>query len=120
MSDIIFEVLKLAVMIAVLVITRYVVPWIRTKIDNETLGLAAEWAAKAVRSAQQVMDGGSGAEKKSIVTAFLKDLLETKNIAMSDDQLDALIEAAVKEMKNQENSGTQISGSEGKGTNTTE
>lgn len=109
MSEIIFEVLKLAVMIAVLVVTRYIVPWIRTKIDNETLNLVAQWAVKAVRSTQQVMDSESGAEKKAIVTAFLKDILTAKNIALSDGQLDALIEAAVKEMKNQENSGIRIS-----------
>lgn len=112
MNDIIFEILKLAVMVAVLVITRYVVPWIRTKIDNEALNLAAQWALKAVHSTQQVMESESGAEKKAVVTEFLKDILTAKNIALSDEQLDALIEAAVKEMKNQENSGIRISAPE--------
>lgn len=109
MSDIIFEVLKLAVMIAALVIVRYVVPWIRTKIDNETLSLVTAWVAKAVRSTQQVMDSGSGAEKKAIVTEFLKEVLTAKNISLSDSQLETLIEAAVRQMKMEENIGAEYS-----------
>lgn len=109
MSDIIFEILKLAVMVAALVITRYVIPWLRAQVDNEALTLVAKWASKAVHSTQQVMASESGAEKKAVVTQFLKEILTAKNISLSDSQIDALIEAAVKEMKNQENSGVTIS-----------
>ena len=37
MSDICFEGLKILVMVAVLVLTRYVLPWVKSKADSEKL-----------------------------------------------------------------------------------
>lgn len=99
MNDFLFEILKLAVMAAALLITRYAVPWIKEKTDAGRVAVIAEWASKAVLSAQQVLTSATGAEKKAIVTDFLKEILEDKKIALSDAQLDVLIEAAVKQMK---------------------
>ncbi|MDE7431022.1 MAG: phage holin family protein, partial [Lachnospiraceae bacterium] len=45
------------------------------------------------------MYADNGIEKKAYVTEFLKEILIAKNIALSDEQLDVLIEAAVKQMK---------------------
>ncbi len=99
MSDICFEGLKILVMVAVLVLTRYVLPWVKSKADSEKLNLVAQWAYKAVLMAQQTMKATDGKEKKAIVTQFLKELLQEKNIALSDTQIEILIEAAVKQMK---------------------
>ena len=108
MSDICFEGLKILVMVAVLVLTRYVLPWVKSKADSEKLNLVAQWAYKAVFMAQQTMKATDGKEKKAIVTQFLKELLQEKNIALSDTQIEILIEAAVKQMKIQENAGIVI------------
>lgn len=54
------------------------------------------------------MKATGGKEKKAIVTQFLKEILQEKNIALSDKQIEILIEAAVKQMKIQENSGIVI------------
>lgn len=108
MNDILFEILKLIVMVAVLVITRYIVPMIRDKIDTDKTVAIAEWAKKAVLYAQQTMWQASGQERKVIVTKFLKEMLTAKNIAISDEQIDVLIEAAVKEMKISESAGVTI------------
>ena len=108
MSDICFEGLKILVMVAVLVLTRYVLPWVKSKVDSEKLNLVAQWAYKAVLMAQQTMKATGGKEKKAIVTQFLKEILQEKNIALSDKQIEILIEAAVKQVKIQENSGIVI------------
>lgn len=70
MSDICFEGLKILVMVAVLVLTRYVLPWVKSKADSEKLNLVAQWAYKAVLMAQQTMKATDGKEKKAIVTQF--------------------------------------------------
>lgn len=103
MGEIIFEIIKVIVMVAALLITRYLVPWIREKIGAERLTEIRKWAAQAVLKAQQVFTEYSGPEKKAYVTEFLKEILTAKNISLSDEQIDILIEAAVKEMKMQEN-----------------
>ncbi len=105
MNEIIFEVIKIVVMVAVLVITRYLVPWLKDKIGADKLAAAEKWARYAVLKAQQVLWEKDGRDKKAYVTEFLKEILIAKNIALSDEQLDVLIEAAVKQMKMEENSG---------------
>jgi len=108
MSDILFEILKVLVMIAALVIARYLVPWVKDKIGAENLNAVAQWAKYAVLMAQQVLWDKSGQDKKDYVTKFLKKMLMAKNISISDEQLNILIEAAVKQMKMQENAGIVI------------
>ena len=108
MNDIIFEVIKIVVMVAVLVITRYLVPWIREKIGADKMMEIEKWVRFAVLKAQQVMQSATGEDKKAYVTEFLKQLLSAKNIALSDEQLEVLIEAAVKQMKIEENAGITI------------
>lgn len=108
MNEILFEVLKVVIMVAVLLITRYVIPWVKGCIGADKLELAEKWAQYAVLKAQQVMWADNGPERKAYVTEFLKELLIEKNIALSDEQLDILIEAAVKQMKIEENSGITI------------
>lgn len=108
MNDIIFEAIKIVVMVAVLVITRYLVPWIREKIGADKMMEIEKWVRFAVLKAQQVMQSATGEDKKAYVTEFLKQLLIAKNISLSDEQLEVLIEAAVKQMKIEENAGITI------------
>ena len=108
MDEIIFEVIKLVVMVAALVIARYLVPWIKEKIGADKLAQIEKWTKYAVEMAQQIHWTETGEDKKAIVTKFLREILTAKNIALSDKQLDVLIEAAVKEMKIAENAGISI------------
>ena len=100
MSEILFEVLKITVTIAVIVLTRYVVPYLKMCLENSKHNWILKWAEKAVKSAQQTIKDNE--EKKAIVTEFLKEILIAKNISLSDKQIDVLIEAAVKQMKIEE------------------
>lgn len=108
MGEIVFEIIKVVVMVTALVIARYLVPWIKEKIGADKLAEVEKWVKYAVLKAQQVLWQETGADKKAYVTEFLKELLIAKNIALSDEQLDVLIEAAVKQMKIAENAGVVI------------
>lgn len=105
MDEIIFEVIKIIVMVAALFVARYLVPWLKEKIGADKLAMAEKWAKYAVEMAQQVHWSQPGEDRKAIVTEFLREILIAKNISISDEQLNVLIEAAVKEMKMQENAG---------------
>lgn len=106
MNDILFELLKLIVMIAVLLVMRYAIPWLRARIGAEKITEIEKWAEKAVLMAQQVYWNKSGEERKEIVTEFLREMLIAKNISISGEQLEILIEAAVKQMKIEEGRNT--------------
>ena len=99
MNEVLFEVLKLIVMVTMLVITRYLIPLVKEKISVDKLEVVEKWTRYAVLKAQQVLWSKDGAERKVYVTQFLKDMLIAKNISLTDEQLDILIEAAVKQMK---------------------
>lgn len=97
MDEILFEVLKAVVIISVMVIVRYVVPWIKSHTAVTKNNLVAAMVTEAVQYAEQIFKGqvGKGEEKKAIVTEFLKKYLNEKNIVLSDEQLNTLIESAV-------------------------
>ncbi len=103
MNDIVFEIIKIVIMVVVLVITRYLVPWLKEKIGADKLAVAEKWVKYAVLKAQQVLWEKKGQDRKAYVTEFLKEVLIAKNIALSEEQLDVLIESAVKQMKIEEN-----------------
>ena len=98
MRDIILELLKLTIMIATMLITRYAIPWIKAKTENDTMSVLIDWVMQAVLAAGQCHQAQSGAERKAIVTRFIKELLAQKNLELTDEEIDVMIEAAVKQM----------------------
>lgn len=99
MSEMAMEILKVIVMLAVLLVTRYLIPWIKELIGAARMEEIRKWAKDAVEAAQQVHDAKPGAERKAIVVDIMRGILQRKNIDMSEKELDTLIEAAVKAMK---------------------
>lgn len=100
MDDLLFEVVKFVLIVAVMVIVRYLVPYIKERLELSKLSWLNEWVDKAVYAAEQTVTGeGSGSERKVIVVDFIKSMLIKKNISISDKQIDNLIEAAVYAMK---------------------
>lgn len=96
MNEIVFEVLKLIAMVA----AGYLVcmwTYARNKWGDELTTLA-EWAKHAVHWAQQVYWAETGAARKAVVLEFLKSVRTRYKIKMSDEQIEVLLEAAVKQM----------------------
>lgn len=98
MREIIIQAVRLFIMIAVFLFTRYAIPWFQAQTNNAVMSGVIDWAVQAVLAAEQVHASQTGPERKYIVTQFLRKILEQKNIALSDDELDTIIEAAVMEM----------------------
>lgn len=93
MDEILFELLRCVIIVVCLVITRYVVPCLKQMIDERQDEVLNELVQVAVQYAEQCYK--TGKEKKEIVTEFLKTQLLAKNITITDEQLNALIESAV-------------------------
>lgn len=99
MSDIMLYLIKAVIVVSITIVMRYFIPWIREKIEASQYAWVAEWAATAVNAIQQTNWNKTGPERKAKVVKLLKALLIKKNIAISDAELDAIIEAAVWAMK---------------------
>ena len=103
MNDILYEILKSVVVLVLILITRYAIPYLKQKAENSKYDWVVKWVDIAVKSTEQTIFGDKmGPERKAIVTRFIKKLLLQKNIALSDEQLDNIIESAVFAMKNKQ------------------
>lgn len=77
------------------VITCILVPFIRSKTTAEQQREINAWVKIAVSAAEQIFKGsGRGEEKKQYVIAWLKE----RGFTVDENELDALIEAAVYEL----------------------
>jgi len=78
-------------------ITSLLIPWIRSKTTAEQQEEIKQWVKIAVAAAEQIFVGqGRGEEKKQWVLEFLSKY----NLKVDLDAIDAMIEAAVWELKN--------------------
>lgn len=99
MSDIMYTAVQLVVMILAALIARYVIPWVRGKIGDQKLEQIAAWAIWAVDWAEQIIVApGAGDRRKELVMGFLRDMLDQIHIELTDEQLEVLIESAVRQM----------------------
>lgn len=100
MSDTIFKIVLSLIPIMCTLITAVFIPWIRTKISTEKLGQYITWASKAVEAAEQLYpDKHIGAIKKEYCVEFLTNLVNKDKVNITAEQMDVLIESAVKELK---------------------
>ena len=99
MDQILFAIVQCVLVIVAGLITRYVVSWLKTKLDAEKFHTLDQWVKLAVAAAEQVYcKDCQGNEKKTYVKDELRKYLATKGIKITEEQLNILIEAAVKEM----------------------
>ncbi|MDF2881664.1 MAG: hypothetical protein K0R54_2221 [Clostridiaceae bacterium] len=103
MNNVTYQILTLVFSILSLVLTYFFVPWLKAKIGNEKLANIEMWVDVAVAAAEQIFKAagttGQGTAKKIYVIEFLKG----KGITITDQELDALIEAAVFEINKAKN-----------------
>ncbi len=103
MNEIIYEVIRAALVISVMVVVRYVVPFLKSKINGSELSWLYDWSVKAVKAAEQTISAEhAGSQKKQVVKDFLQEVAREKGISITDDQLENLIESAVYAMKQED------------------
>lgn len=79
-----------------LLMTTFLIPWIRAKISAEKLNEAKKWTSIGVKAAEMIYkESGMGEAKKKYVRKFL----ESKGYKLDIDTVDALIEATVRDMQ---------------------
>lgn len=96
MDDMSFLILKVIISISVALITTFVIPLLKEKLDDAKYQKLLDIINVAVQAAEQAIGGpGQGAERKAEVLRFVTKYLDDNNISIKEDQLDQLIEAAV-------------------------
>ena len=103
MNEIFFEVILGVVVVIAVIITKYLVPYLKAQVQETEYAELLDTVETAVKAAEQTITAsGMGKAKKAEVEKFLVTYLNERNINITEEQLDKLIEAAVYTMNNSE------------------
>ena len=101
MNDYMSIIVKIVVSVLLVIISRYLIPYLKTLYDDTKWKKFLDMVYDAVDAAEQIIrEPKSGAQKKEMVTKFIKEYLEKIGISVTEEELNILIEAAVKRMNN--------------------
>lgn len=90
-------IISAALTLIMAVITTFLIPYLKTKIDSNKFEKIQTWAKVAVEAAEMIYVGtGRGEEKKAYVIQYLN----SKGYTLDADSINNLIESAVLELKN--------------------
>lgn len=113
MNSIIFEILQFVVIVAIIIVTKYLVPILKTKLQSSEYDYIYEMIYGAVTYAEQTIQGsGKGETKKAEVVTILKNLFSNAKIDISDEQLNVLIESAVYVMNDEKTVSKEVAADE--------
>jgi len=99
MNETLFNIILLLVPVLATVITVYIVPLIKAKVGDENLATIVKWVTYAVKCAEMIFtQEKQGEEKKQYVIDFIDGLFNKKKVVITKEQIEVLIEAAVKEI----------------------
>lgn len=90
-------IISAALTLIMAVITTFLIPYLKTKIDSNKFEKIRTWVKVAVEAAEMIYVGtGRGEEKKAYVVQYLN----SKGYTLDADSINNLIESAVLELKN--------------------
>lgn len=76
-------------------ISVYLIPFLKKKLNNEQLTEVKKWTLIAVQSAEQIFNSKQGEAKKQ----YVLDFLGTKGYDVTSEDIDNLVESAVYTLK---------------------
>lgn len=97
MNNLIFEIYRMIAVIIGFALAYYIIPCLKAMLEKHLDDTAAEFIRMCVYAAQQTISDNK--DKKQYVLARASEWLSQKNINISDEQLEVLIESAVLAMK---------------------
>ena len=101
MNEMTFNILKLVLSVCTILITIYVLPYLKAKLKADKYNDLMETIRKAVLAAEQKLGAGEGKLKKAEVLSFVMDYISKEGLDIAEDVVDMIIESYVFEL-NQE------------------
>lgn len=104
MDEKLFSIILALIPVLGTILTMYIIPFIKEKIGNEKLSKYEYWVDIAVKAAEMIWtETGHGADKKQYVVDFINNMFNSKKTVITEEQINVLIEASVKQLKLEEN-----------------
>ena len=104
MDERILQIILALIPILGAIITGVSIRFINEKIGEEKLAKYEYWASMAVKCAEMLFkEQGMGETKKEYVVNFLNEMFNKNKVVITSEQIEVLVESAVKELKLSEN-----------------
>lgn len=100
MDEITKIIVEAIVSISIILITRYLIPWIKEKIGVEKYTTIKQYCELSVRSAEMLFTEEQWKEKKAYVVACVEAKLHEIGLEMTELEVNAIIEGFVQAVKN--------------------
>lgn len=103
-GELFLNILRITIVIIATLIGRYLIPWIKLKVDVAKIQKITEDASKYVQAAEQMIKGqGLGTEKREKVTEWLTNSSQKIGVDLSEEEIRILIESFVFVLKQEQN-----------------
>lgn len=97
----IVDILEILIRIGVIVVVTFIIPYIKQKTKGTEYEKFSDYVVDVVLAMEQTMTKEQATEKKERAVQLVKEFLKNSSLKITDDQVDTLIEAAVKTLKDQ-------------------
>ena len=99
MNETLFQIVLCLIPIFGIIITTFVIPLIKSKVDAEKLNKIVKWTGYAVKCAEMIYnESGQGKLKKEYVINFITNMFNKDKVVITYEQMEILVEAAVQEL----------------------
>lgn len=85
--------------VIVLLVSAYLIPWLKTKINDEKLKELEKFCEQAVRAAEQLYTPEEYKLKKAYVLSLINEQIEKLGLGLNEAEIDAIIEGIVNYVK---------------------
>jgi len=99
-NELFIKIVSAIITIITALITAYVIPWLKTKINENQMVQINKYIELAVRCANQVYTPEEWPQKKEFVFDYITEIVNKKfSISLSQEDIDLMIEGIVNEVK---------------------
>lgn len=98
-TEMITKITELMITVIVMLVSAYVIPWLKTKIESDKLEKLKVFCEQAVRSAEQLYSPEEWKLKKAYVLSLISEQIEKMGLGLNEAEVDAIIEGIVNYVK---------------------
>ena len=97
--ELITKLTEAIVSVVVILITAYVIPWLKNKVGDDKYATIVDFAEIVVRSAEKIYTPEEWAKKKEYAVELVSKKAKEIGIDLSVEEINAIIEGAVQAVK---------------------
>lgn len=98
-SELLQKLIETIITLICLLITAYLVPWLKQKIGDDKYNKFVDFVGKCVRAADQIYDSEQWVDKKAYVVGLAQSYADKLAIGLDENEIDAIIEGLVNALR---------------------